>query len=167
MKHYSRRRVLQVAGLVALSNAAGQLLSVPRVFAAQLTPAAPSLAVFLRVSQQLTQQSQLNPTVAQALVQALNLTQKDFPAGLAQLDALLSSQPALLQQDKLVFPEQNAASEKLAKSILGGWYNGVVGKGNNALYVTYINTLANQAVKDKVVPPGFSYGPCGSWAQQP
>ena len=80
---------------------------------------------------------------------------------------MLQSQPALLQKERLTFATADAESEKLAKVILGGWYNGVVGKGKDALYVTYINTLSSQLVSDKVVPPGFSYGPLGSWAKQP
>ncbi|MBH2760602.1 hypothetical protein JK229_20905 [Pantoea dispersa] len=167
MTHYSRRSVLKLAGLVAIASAGGQLLSLPPLKAAQPQAPLAGLDDFLQVSRLLTQQAELNATVAHALMLALDQTQKDFVSGLAQLNHLLQSQPALLQQDRLAFAEANAESEKLAKAILGGWYNGVVGKGERALYVTYVNTLASQLVSDKLVPPGFSYGPVGSWAQRP
>ena len=167
MKHYSRRRVLKMVGLVAVTSAAGHLLPLPRLNAAQPDPQDAALTDFMQLSQQLTRLDDLNDTVGLALFHALNQTQKDFTAGLSQLSSLLSSQPTLLQQERLQFAERDAASEKLAKAILASWYNGVVGKGNSALYVTYINTLANQLVNDKLVPPGFSYGACGSWAKQP
>ncbi|MDO6407200.1 sugar dehydrogenase complex small subunit [Pantoea phytobeneficialis] len=167
MKLYSRRRVLKMAGLVVITSAAGHLLPLPRLNAAQSLANASAQADFIQVSQWLTQQENLNSAVAHALLIALNQTQQNFMAGLTQLKALLQSQPELLQQEQLTFAASDAASEKLAQVILAGWYNGVVGKGKHALYVTYVNTLANQLVNDKLVPPSFSYGKCGSWAQQP
>ncbi|WLS80526.1 sugar dehydrogenase complex small subunit [Erwinia pyri] len=167
MKHFTRRRVLKMAGLVALTSAAGTLLPLPRLRAAQPAAQTPALAEFMQVSQQLTQLDDLNSAVGTALFHALTITQKNFTTALTQLSALLTSQPDLLQQERLTFAETQAAEEKLAKVILGGWYNGVVGKGNAALYVTYVNTLASELVKDKLVPQSFSYGKCGSWAQQP
>lgn len=167
MNLYSRRRVLKMAGLVGVTTAAGHLLPLPQLNAAQPDPQAPALADFMQLSTLLVQQDGLNTTVGAALFHALSKTQKNFAVGLTQLKALLTSQPERLEQDLLHFAESESTNEKLAKAILGGWYNGVVGKGNDALYVTYVNTLASQLVKDKVVPPGFSYGACGSWARQP
>ena len=167
MKHYSRRRVLHMVGLVTVASAAGQLLPLPRLHAAQPAASLTGFEDLMLVSRWLTQQDSLNATVGSALLMALNQTQKDFLSGLQQLKTLLQHQPALLQQDRLALGAENADSEKLAKVILAGWYNGVVGKGQHALYVTWINTLANQLVEDKLVPPSFSYGVMGSWAQQP
>lgn len=165
MTHYSRRRVLKMVGLVTVASAAGQLLPLQPLRAAQPEATLAGLDDLMWVSRGLTQQDNLNITVGRALLQALNHTQKGFIGSLLQLKTLLQNQPELLQQDRLTFAD--ADSEKLAKVILGGWYNGVVGKGEHALYVTYVNTLANQLVDDKLVPPSFSYGQCGSWAQQP
>lgn len=166
MTHYSRRRVLKMAGLVTVASAAGQLVALPRLKAAQTQANPAALDDFMQVSRWLTQHESLNATVGQALLLALSQTQQGFSAALGRLKTLLQHQPELLQQAQLTFT-QDAASEKLAKAILAGWYNGVVGKGNQALYVTYVNTLASQLVNDKLVPPGFSYGECGSWAHQP
>lgn len=167
MTHYSRRGVLKMVGLVTIAGAAGQLLPVSRLHAAQQQTAQPELDAFLRVSRSLTGFDTLNKTVAHALITALDHTQPEFAISLTRLDTLLQNQPQLLQQERLMFGDAQQASKQLAEEILNGWYNGVVGKGFDALYVTYINNLANQLVSDKLVPPSFSYGPVGSWAQQP
>ncbi|WGY45697.1 sugar dehydrogenase complex small subunit [Vibrio sp. ABG19] len=167
MTNYSRRRVLKMVGVVTIAGAAGQLLPLSSLHAAQPPAKLPQLDGFLQVSRLLTGIDTLNETVAHALVIALDKTQKDFAASLIQLKTLFQSQPELLEQEQLAFGDIHANSEQLAKEILSGWYNGVVGTGFDALYVTYINNLANQLVSDKVVPPSFSYGPIGSWAQQP
>ncbi|MDZ7280011.1 sugar dehydrogenase complex small subunit [Pantoea eucrina] len=165
--HYSRRRALKLIGLVTLTSAAGQFLALPRLKAAQSSASPAALNDFLQVSRLLTQQDELSTAVAQALLLALDHTHPGFVSALMQLKNLLQRQPALLQQDRLTFSTADAESEKLAQAILGGWYNGVVGKGKGARYVTYVNTLAAHVVSDKLVPPSFSYGRIGSWAQQP
>ena len=167
MKQYSRRGVLKVAGLIGLTSVAGKLIPMPRASAAMIEPNAALLASFMQVSRQLTMHETLNNTLSEALCHALNMTQERFFEGVTELQGLLDANPDWLQQPLLRFPGAHVNAETLAKNILGGWYNGVVGKGNKALYVTYINTLANQVVSDKLVPPSFSYGPCGSWAKQP
>ncbi len=122
---------------------------------------------FISVSQALTAQQQLNPTVAQALLLAFMQTDKNFVSRLTRLNTLFQEQPELLGEQKIAFSADDADSESLAKAILDGWYEGVVGKGFDAIYVTYVNNLANLLVSDKLVPPSFSYGPMGSWAQKP
>ncbi|MGD9424761.1 sugar dehydrogenase complex small subunit [Pantoea sp. NSTU24] len=167
MNHYSRRRALKMIGLVAVATASGHLLPLPRLSAAQPQAPLTGLDDFLHVSRLLTQQDDLSPALAHALMLALTQTHTAFARDLTTLSALLQNQPGLLLQDRLTFASEESASEALAKAILGGWYTGVVGKGKAALYVTYVNTLSNQLVRDKVVPPGFAYGPVGSWAKQP
>ncbi|MFJ3054438.1 sugar dehydrogenase complex small subunit [Herbaspirillum sp. NPDC087042] len=166
MTQYSRRQVLKMVGLVSGACAAGSFWAWPRLNAAPLaTPGALSND-FLQVSRLLTQRDNLNAGVASALLLAFADADKGFGDKLAQLAKLLQDQPELLQQERLAFPAEQVASEKLAKTILASWCSGVVGKGNQARYVTYINTLPNQWVSHKLVPPSYSYGPCGSWAKQ-
>lgn len=154
-------------GLVVITSTTGHLLPLPCLRAAQHQAPINVIDDFIQVSRLLTQQADLNITLAQALMLAMDKTQKQFVSNLTTLKKLLESQPTLLQQERLTFASADGESEKLAKAILTGWYSGVVGKGNHALYVTYVNTLSSQLVSDKLVPPGFSYGPIGSWAQQP
>lgn len=167
MTQHSRRHVLKMAGLAAGTAAIGSFWAWPRLGAAALAAPAPASEDFMQVSQWLTQQDNLNTRVASALLLALTQADAGFGAKLAQLKALLQAQPALLQQERLAFGADAAASEKLARAIMTAWCNGVVGKGKQAQYVTYINTLPNQWVSAKLVPPSFSYGPCGSWSRQP
>lgn len=167
MKQYTRRRVLKLAGVVALTGVAGQILPLPKLNAAMPTRHTQGLADLLQISRQLTMQTSLNEAVGLALFNALQLIQPNISQELGQLKQLLAQQPELLEQPLLSFPESNTSEEKLAKTILAGWYSGVVGKGKQAIYITYVNTLANQLVADKLVPPSFSYGPCGSWQKKP
>lgn len=167
MTYYSRRRVLKMVGVVTIASATGQLLPIPSLNAAEQAAPTQGLEEFTQVSQWLTAQDALNPTVTQALLIAFTQTDNTFLSRLSKLKTLLEDNPPLLKQDRLMFGDANADSEALARSILSSWYNGVVGKGFDAVYVTYVNNLANQLVSDKLVPPSFSYGEIGSWAQQP
>ncbi|NQE51349.1 sugar dehydrogenase complex small subunit [Herbaspirillum rubrisubalbicans] len=167
MTHTPRRRVLKVVGLMTGAGAAGLFWSLPSWVTAQNNAAAVPVEDFLQVSQQLTQRQDLSPRLGAALLLALSKTEKDLATRLSSLKGLLQAQPALLQAERLAFGLEQADSEKLARVILGAWYEGVVGKGKQAQYVTYINTLSNGLVSGKLVPPSFSYGPCGSWSRQP
>ncbi|QCR38562.1 sugar dehydrogenase complex small subunit [Nissabacter sp. SGAir0207] len=167
MTDYTRRRVIKMAGVLALTTLAGEVLCLPSLQAAMPARTAAGLADFTQLSQQLTMNAALDDAVAQALFTALALNRPRLADELAALASLLTAQPTLLEQPLLAFPAGHEAEAATAKAILTGWYTGVVGKGNQAIYVTYVNTLANQAVSDTLVPPSFSYGPCGSWAKQP
>lgn len=167
MINYSRRHLLKMVGVVTAVSAAGQLLPISRLKAAEQNNPPIGLKDFISVSQALTAQQQLNPTVAQALLLAFMQTDKNFVSRLTRLNTLFQEQPELLGEQKIAFSADDADSESLAKAILDGWYEGVVGKGFDAIYVTYVNNLANLLVSDKLVPPSFSYGPMGSWAQKP
>ncbi len=167
MTHPTRRRVLKVAGLMTGAGAAGLFWSLPRWVTAQNNATTAPVEAFIHVSQQLTERQDLSPKLGAALLLALGKTEKDLANRLQALQGLLQAQPALLQAERLAFPAEHGDSEKLARVILGAWYDGVVGKGKQAQYVTYINTLSNALVSGKLVPPSFSYGPCGSWSRQP
>ncbi|WP_251978698.1 sorbitol dehydrogenase family protein [Salinicola avicenniae] len=167
MTDISRRRVIQMAGGFALTGVAGRWLAVPEALAAAEAPATDQMNDFLAISRQLTQNESLDENLAGALLQAGKLALADFDDRLARLKSLLSEQPQLLAQPTLAFGEAHAAEETLARDMLSGWYTGVVGSGEQAVYVTYLNSLSNQVVADTLVPPSFSYGPCGSWHRAP
>ncbi|WP_443114040.1 sugar dehydrogenase complex small subunit [Herbaspirillum seropedicae] len=167
MTHTSRRRVLKVVGLMTGVGAAGLFGALPRLVTAQDNATTAPLDDFIQVSQQLTERKDLSPRLGAALLLALGKTEKDLAHRLPALKALLQAQPGLLQAERLAFPAEHGDSEKLARVILGAWYEGVVGKGKQAQYVTYLNTLSNTLVSGKLAPPSFSYGPCGSWSRQP
>lgn len=167
MVNFTRRRVIQMAGGFALTGVAGRWLAVPEAFAGQNGVPAEEVDDFLAVSRQLVMRDELDGNITNALVHASKLALDGFTEQLTCLKALLAEQPALLDGEQLDFGAAFAAEEALARNVLSGWYTGVVGSGDQAIYVTHINALSNQVVADKLVPTSFSYGPCGSWHRAP
>jgi len=162
----SRRGALKALGALALSGVASQLLLSTRASAA-LAPAGQGLIDFIDVSSTLTGKAEINPTLALALYQAFARNSAEIDTALAGLKATLGAGEVLAQDDKTTFAEAQKAEQALAQAILQGWYLGVVGKGKKSVCVAYVETLSNRAVADVLVPPSFSYGPCGSWSAKP
>jgi len=162
----SRRGALKALGALALSGVASQLLLSTRAVAA-LTPAGQGLTDFIAVSRTLTGKAEIKPTLALALYQAFVKDSAQTDTALAGLKTALSAGEVLAQDDKTAFAEAQKSEQSLAQAILQAWYLGVVGKGKKSVCVAYIDTLSNQAVADVLVPPSFSYGPCGSWSAKP
>lgn len=163
----SRRRALQALGAVALSGVAGQLLLSTRASAALAPPAqGQGLAAFTDVSKTLTARPDLNAGLALGLYGAFQKTTADFDQAVAGLQAALAA-GVLAQDDRTTFTGQQKTEQGLAQAILQAWYLGVVGKANKAVCVAYVDTLSNRAVADVLVPPSYSYGPCGSWRSRP
>jgi len=162
----SRRGALKALGALALSGVASQLLLSTRASAA-LAPAGQGLIDFIDVSRTLTGKAEINPTLALALYQAFARNSAEIDTALAGLKATLGAGEVLAQDDKTTFAEAQKAEQALAQAILQGWYLGVVGKGKKSVCVAYVETLSNRAVADVLVPPSFSYGPCGSWSAKP
>lgn len=160
MKTYpmSRRGALKAVGAVMLAGVAGQLLLSSRARAA-LSSATPGLNLFLDVSRQLTGKPELNVVLGQALYPALQAAVTDLDATLARLQALLAQGEPIAAEHK--------AELALSQTMLQGWYLGVVGKGKKAVCITYVDALSNLAVADTLVPPSYSYGPCGTWQVKP
>jgi hypothetical protein len=156
----SRRRALQALGAVALAGAAGRLLSATRERTA-LDVAGPGLADFNAVSRILTGQPAPDPALALALYGAMRRATPDVDAGLAALKAVLA------QGGDIVFTDDQEAQRALSQAVLQAWYLGVVGKGKQASCIAYLDALANRAVAAELVPPSFSYGPCGTWQARP
>jgi hypothetical protein len=162
----TRRGALKAFGALALSGVASELLLSTRAVAA-LAPAGQGLHDFIAVSKTLTGKSEINPTLALALYQAFVNTAPNIDAALAGLKTTLLGAEVLAQDDKTAFTEAQKAEQALSQAILQAWYLGVVGKGKKSVCVAYADTLSNQVVADVLVPPSFSYGPCGSWSAKP
>ncbi|WP_312515321.1 sugar dehydrogenase complex small subunit [Massilia sp.] len=165
MKHpssISRRRALQALGALALSGAAGRLLSATRTRQARYG-AGPGLDDFAAVSRTLTGKTTLDPALMLALYRAMQTSTPNLDGGLASLRAALAARPDDEQLLDGLPPHQQA----LSRAMLQGWYLGVAGSGKGALCVAFVDTLANRAVAAELVPPSYSYGPCGSWHARP
>ena len=165
-KLVSRRGALKALGALALSGVASQLLLSTRAVAA-LAPAGQGLHDFIAVSSTLTGKAEVNPTLALALYQAFLKSSPEIDGALARLKTTLLGADVLAQEDKTAFAEAQKAEQALSQAILQAWYLGVVGKGKKSVCVAYADTLSNQAVADVLVPPSFSYGPCGTWSAKP
>lgn len=167
MENHARRRALKALGLGALfvAGGAGQLL-LSQQARAGLKVGDPAVDDFIGVSQSLTGHQAVNVALAQALYQALFDTTPEFVAGLGKLKAALA-QGALSEDGTTHFTEEQKGEQALGAAILQGWYLGTVGKGKKARCVTYTDGLSNVLVAGKLVPPSYSYGPCGSWQKQP
>jgi len=165
-KLVSRRGALKALGALALSGVASQLLLSTRAVAA-LVPAGQGLHDFIAVSSTLTGKAEVNPTLALALYGAFLKSSPEIDDALARLKTTLLGADVLAQEDKTAFAEAQKAEQALSQAILQAWYLGVVGKGKKSVCVAYADTLSNQVVADVLVPPSFSYGPCGSWSAKP
>ncbi|MRW89843.1 hypothetical protein GJ699_07595 [Duganella sp. FT80W] len=162
----SRRSALKALGVATLASVAGQLLLATRAKAA-LEPAGQGLKDFLAVSTTLTGKNDLNPTLALALYKAMQQTQPELDGALLKLKTALAQDTVLAGGDKTAFADEQKAEHALSQAILQGWYLGTVGKGKKAVCVTYVDALSNRAVADTLVPPSYSYGPCGAWQVKP
>ncbi|MFK3740802.1 sugar dehydrogenase complex small subunit [Massilia sp. TN1-12] len=160
----SRRRALQALGAALLAGSAGRLLSATRARAA-VDAAGPGMADFTDVSRRLTGKPDPDPALALALYHAMRQATPDLDAALAALRDVLSRDG--LADDRTAFAEAQKPQQALAQAILQAWYLGVVGKGGKASCIAYVETLANRAVAAELVPPSFSYGPCGTWSARP
>jgi hypothetical protein len=162
----SRRHALKMLGAVSLAAVAGQMLLTTRARAA-LAPAGQGLQEFIGVSKTLTGKPDLNPTLALALYNAMLKNAPELDQSLAKLKTALAQPEVLAQEDKAVFSEAQKAEHGLSQAILQGWYLGTVGKAKKAVCVAYMDTLSNRVVADVLVPPSYSYGPCGTWSAKP
>lgn len=158
----SRRRALHALGALALSGSAGHLLSATRTRQAR-AGAGPGLDDFAAVSRTLTGKGALDPALMLALYRAMQDSTPHLDKALASLKAALAARPDDGQPLDGLAPEQQA----LSRALLQGWYLGVAGSGKSAVCVAFIDTLANRAVAAELVPPSYSYGPCGSWRARP
>jgi hypothetical protein len=162
----ARRRALKLAGVVLLSGAAGKLLLLQQARAG-INVSDNNLADFVAISAALTGRGALDATLAQGLYRTFQTAVPDFDAVLLKLKSALARDGAVLQGEKTAFSEQQKAEHALSQSILQAWYLGVVGKGKKAVCVTYTEALSNKVVAGTLVPPSYSYGPCGSWSARP
>lgn len=162
----SRRHALKMLGAVSLAGVAGPMLLSTRAKAA-LAPAGQGLQQFISVSQTLTGKPELNPTLALALYNAMLKNAADLDLQVSKLQTALAQAEVLAQGDKTAFSDTQKAEHGLSQALLQGWYLGTVGKGKKAVCVAYMDTLSNRSVADVLVPPSFSYGPCGTWSAKP
>ena len=121
---------------------------------------------FFAVSRLLVGKEDLSATFSDALLAAFRRIDPSFDTLLARLRQALGDGP-LGSEVKTRLAGANSDLTSLPQVILSGWYLGVVGSGEKAICVAYVDALANRAVADVLRPQSYSYGAYGSWAKKP
>lgn len=165
----SRRHVL--IGLAALIAEAG-FWSNPLFSNAQSAPAlnttppppSPEAVAFLDFSKRITGHNDLKLVTAGRMEAALRKTYPDFATQSPKLATLLQSE---LEPKALLQAATDAGLRELALAIVAAWYTGTVGKGKQAVVVSYAEALMYQPVSDgQTVPTYCNYGPLW-WTKAP
>jgi len=165
----SRRHLL--IGLAALVAEAG-FWSNP-LFSNAQTPAAPTAAppppspealAFLTFSKRITGHADLKTDTGVRIEAAMRKTYPDFAAQSSRLGALLQDG----QEPKaLLAAATDAGLRDLTLAIVAAWYTGTIGKGKQAVVVSYAEALMYQPVSDgQTVPTYCNYGPLW-WTKAP
>ena len=159
---FTRRRLLQGMGVLAATT-----LIPTGVF-----PAYASSAIsndFIKISIFLTGRDKLSADYSIALYSALTKFDSAFPAKLSHLCAYIDANSIKAADLKTRLNADQAVADLVALPglLLTGWYLGIVGSGDNAVCVAYVDALANKEVADVLRPPSYAYGAYGSWSAKP
>jgi hypothetical protein len=122
---------------------------------------------FMALSAILVGRKSLDNNLAQRFYDALVAEDTGFPAASSALLTLINEQridPMALQA---TLDTAHPALAPLPRRIVTAWYVGVVGDGSNARCLAYEDSLMSEVVKDKLVPPSYSYGAYGTWEDKP
>jgi hypothetical protein len=122
---------------------------------------------FMQVSRFLCGTQTLEDTQADHLLDALLAGDTGFGTACTQLAAFIAEkQPdplelqSQLDTDKVPFAA-------LPARIVTAWFVGVVGSGRDAKCITYVTSLMNRAVEDRLRPPSYAYGAYATWNVDP
>ena len=155
-----RREVLKLTGIIAGLSWIG-------VSTQPATAAVQDEANFLTVSKTLTGKQDLAVPFASALLAAFHKNDPSFDRKLAQLRHIIGDAPIDSETLKAKLSGASPDLAGLPQLILTGWYLGIVGGGETAICVAYVDALANRALADVLRPQSYSYGAYGSWASKP
>lgn len=164
-----RHTLFGLAGLVAGAGFWSSPFT-SRSFAQTLPaePAIPSLTpealAFLKFSRRLTGHGNLKPVTAARIEEAMRKTYPDFVSQFDQFAPLIERD----QEPKtLLAAATDAGLRDLALAIVAAWYTGTIGKGKEAIVVSYAEALMYQPVSDgQTVPTYCNYGPLW-WVKAP
>jgi len=119
---------------------------------------------FLRLSKTLTGHADLDAITAQRLLEAFALAEPAVRANIDALAALVSD--GLSTSDALAA----AAAKELratALAVVSAWYTGTVGKGTQAVTVSYRDALMQLPTADALAPPTYVLGGPAWWTATP
>lgn len=159
---FTRRRLLQGMGVLAATT----------LIPTGLFPAYASSAIsndFITMSIFLTGRDKLSADYSSALYTALTQFDPAIPGKLSRLRAYIDTNAINAADLKTRLGADPAAADLvgLPALLLNGWYLGIVGSGDGAVCVAYVDALAHKEVADVLKPPSYAYGAYGSWAEKP
>lgn len=161
-KRLTRRRLLQGMGVLAATT----------LIPTGIFPAYASSAIshdFITVSIFLTGREKLSSDYSAALYSALTQYDQTVPTKLSRLRAYIDTHSIKAADLKARLGADPAVADLVALPalLLTGWYLGIVGSGDRAVCIAYVDALANKEVADVLRPPSYAYGAYGSWATKP
>ncbi|MDR6693019.1 sugar dehydrogenase complex small subunit [Stenotrophomonas sp. 1337] len=126
------------------------------------TPAKRADGRFLQLSQALTGKSDLDPATAARIEAAFANLHPDMHA---QFPALAAKAQQVHGAEALLAAVGDARPTALA--IITAWYTGSVGKGPQAITVSYRDALMQRPVDDGLFPPTYAQGGPAWWTAEP
>lgn len=156
----TRRSLLQGIGVLAVAS---------------VLPVFPSYASaspdedFTRISSLLTGKKQLPENFTRVIFSAFSKIDSNFGSKVSKLQQWIERHSLNADEisSKLATDPSVADVAHLPTDILTGWYLGIIGKGDEAICVAYVEAFANQVVADVLSPPTYAFGAYGSWAEKP
>ncbi len=156
----SRRTVLASVGGTLLMVACGKR----EALVASQTPAAPAAAGFMHLSQVLTGHPDLDATTAARLAEGFARAVPETSAQFAALGALVHDD---MSSPECLAAATDAGLRPAALALVAAWYTGTVGKGTQALTVSYRDALMQRPVADALTPPTYAGGGPAWWTAPP
>lgn len=155
----TRRTFLLAVSSVSLLVACNGKAPAPVASAA---PAKPADRRFLQLSQALTGKTDLDPATAGRIETAFA---KLHPEMHARFPALAAKAQQAQGPEALLAAAGDARPTALA--IITAWYTGSVGKGTQAITVSYRDALMQRPVDDGLFPPTYAQGGPAWWTAAP
>ena len=159
----TRRGFLKIGGVVAGASLASGF-GMPLLARAAASPS-PQDESFLNTSMFLTGHS-LNAISASRFLAALTRLDTGFPARFSTLQAAIQQSGMANMDAFLAKGGQPANVLATANEVVSAWYLGVVGKGKDAVLITFYDALMFEPTRDAVYVPSYGGGP-DSWVPTP
>ncbi|MCF7752575.1 sorbitol dehydrogenase family protein [Bacillus subtilis subsp. subtilis] len=158
-KGLTRRGFLLAVGAISLLSACRG--NAPPTTPKAARPATPD-ASFLLLSQALTGKQDLDPATADRIEKAFATLQPALHAQFPALNALVGQ-----ARDAQALLAAAGDARPAALAIITAWYTGTVGKGTQAVTVSYRDALMQRPVDDGLSPPTYAQGGPAWWTAAP
>lgn len=165
----SRRRFLTGSAGLIVASVLSQAFPGRFAFASPpLAAAANPSAGFMSLSVLLTGLETPDALLAQRLYSWLSAHHSDLENQMTQLTGWLKQHPQTSGNDLLnQMASQPVAFSDLYKSLVSGWYLGVIGPLPRPDCIGFETIVSYQVVKSSLLPPSYATGKPGFWTHPP